>query len=271
MDILFIWRKAVAQEKEKQANIVKSADRVLDILELFAELQQPMSLTEIARRLNLPASSTHKLLKNMEARGFLETDKHEKMFDLGHKTFEIGTRYVQKTNLSAEFQTIAERIVDDINESVFLSVRDADKILYIGEKQSTHPIRFVSHMGMKLPLHATAMGKVLLSYLDPEVVEALYPEEELGTLTEGTINRRADVMEQLEHIRAEGLAYSYGEAVQGVRCVAAPIFGFEEKVIAAMSVSIPESRLTDELWENAKEAVRKGARDLSLKMYYKRD
>lgn len=263
--------KTVTRDQEKPASIVKSADRVLDILELMAELQQPMSLTEIARRLDWPASSTHKLLKNMQARGFLETDKHEKMFALGHKTFEIGTRYVQRTSLAAEFHAVADRIVEEINEAAFLSVRDGDKILYIGEKQSTHPIRFVSHLGMKLPLHATAMGKVLLGFSDPAEVERLYVEEELGTLTEGTIRRLSDLVLQLETIRREGLAYSYGEAVQGVRCVAAPVFGFEKKIIAAMSVSIPESRITEELWEKAREAVQRAARDVSLKMYYKQE
>jgi IclR family KDG regulon transcriptional repressor len=263
--------KRMSKDQDKQPATVKSADRVLDIFELFAEVQESMSLTEISRSLNMPASSTYKLLKNMHARGYLETDRHEKMFYLGHKIFEIGTRYVQKTNLAVEFQQVAERIVDEVNESVFLSIRNGDKVLYIGEKQSSHPIRFVSHLGMKLPLHATAMGKVLLSSMNSEEAEQLYSNEELGSLTERTVQHYSELKGQLEQIRNEGLAYSYGEAVQGVRCVAAPIRGSEEQVIAAMSVSIPESRLTEDLWERTKACVSHGARELSLKMFYKKE
>jgi len=256
------------EQPNKPSATVKSADRVLDIFELFASEQEPMNLVEISRKLDMPVSSTYKILQNLLMRGYLETDKNEKMFKLGYKILEIATRYVQNTDLISEFHYMSQKIVDDINEAVFLSIRNDDKILYIAEKQSTHPVRFVSHRGMKLPLHSTAMGKALLSTLPLQEVEALYPDKEMGKLTDSTVTDREQLMVQLEQIKTEGLSYSYGEAVQGIQCVAAPIFNADGKAAAAMSISIPLSRLTDELWQRALVAVRQGAKELSLNLYH---
>lgn len=249
---------------------VKSADRLMDIFELLADSRTPMSLTDISRALELPPSSTHKLLNNMKARGFLETDPHERLFYLGRKFFEIGTRSMQSSDLTNEFQAIADRIVDEINESVFLSIRHGDKVLYIGEKQSTHPVRFVSHLGMALPLHATAMGKAMLSRFTDSELEALYPDGALGAVTARTIRYLEELRPQLARIREEGLAYSEGESVTGICCAAAPIFGYEGNVVAAMSVSVPEGRMSESLWSDVKRLVADGAKELSVKMYYKR-
>ena len=203
-------------EDIKQSGTVKSADRVLDIIELLASEQEPMNLTEISRALDMPTSSIYKIIKNLLARGYLESDEQEKQFRLGYKILEVGTKYTQNTNLVTEFQYVSQRIVSEINEAVYLSIRNGKNVLYIAEKQSLQPIRFVSHLGMQLPMHATAMGKMLLSELSDTDIEQLYPEEELGTLTENTIHERSSLIEEVSRIRKEKLAYSRSESVQGV-------------------------------------------------------
>lgn len=256
------------EQQEKPVPTVKSADRVLDIFELFAEEEDALSLMDIARKLGLPSSSTYKLLQNLHARGYLESDRQGRSFRLGYKLFEIGSKYARKTSLSEEFNRVAERIVEDLNETVFLSIRNGNKLLYIAEKQCTQPVRFVSHLGMQLPLHSTAMGKALLAGLSDEEIRRLYPSEELGMLTSRTIPTLSLLLEQLQRVRAEGLAYSEGEAVQGIRCVAAPIRKAGGEVVAAMSISIPEPRLDESLWRRAVDWVEQASREISLKLTY---
>ncbi|MDF2670686.1 MAG: IclR family transcriptional regulator [Paenibacillus sp.] len=258
------------QATERQTSTVKSADRVLDIFELFAEEQDTLSLMDISRKLGMPTSSAYKLLQNLLNRGYLETDKHGKMFRLGYKLFEIGSKVSLNRDYATEFQHVAQRIINDINESVFLSIRNGDKVLYIAEKQSTHPVRFVSHMGMQLPLHATAMGKVLLSGMSDEEIVQLYPDGELGKLTEQTLSHLDELLEQLQKIRQDGLAFSSGESVQGIQCVAAPITNASNEIVAAMSVSIPLSRVDKDTWQLVVDAVRQGARELSVQRFFQK-
>lgn len=252
---------------EKTNPTVKSADRVLDMFELFAEVKE-LSLVEISRQLELPTSSVFKILQNLINRGYLEKDESRKTFRLGYKIFEIGVKYVQNTNLTTEFGQIAQHIVGEINEAVYLSIRSGHNILYIAEKQSTQPVRLVSHLGMQLPLHSTAMGKMILSGLDDAEIAELYPETQLGVLTEQTIGSFEQLMEHIREIRREKVAYSNGEAIQGIHCVAAPIYNAEQKIIAAMSTSIPSTRWNETVWNRMKELIVEGANKLSLIHYY---
>lgn len=256
------------KETEKQTTTVKSADRVLDIFELFAERHEPINLTELSRELDMPASSAYKLLQNLLARGYLESDKQGKTFRLGYKLFEIGSKYAQRTDLAGEFQFAAQKMIDDINESVFLTIRNGEMALYIAEKQSTHPVRFVSHLGMQLPLHATAMGKVLLSGMTEDEIAKLYPDKQLGKLTDTTITDFGELMKQIGRIRDEGLGYSMGESVHGIRCVAAPIVGASGQIVSALGVSMPESRWEPGEWERIGRSVVQGAKEISTRLYY---
>lgn len=253
----------------KPIAFVKSADRVLDILELLADEQHPLNLMEISRRLDLPTSSTYKIIQNLLERGYLESDNSEKQFRLGYKLLEIATKYTQSSDLITEFQQFALGIVSEINEAVFLSIRDREHILYVSERQSSHPVRFVSHMGMRLPLHSTAMGKALLSKVSDEEISALYGGRPLEKLTPSTLTDPHQLLDQIRQIRHEGLAYSYGEATQGIRCVAAPVSNAYGEAVAALGISIPDARLTDELWEQTKTWVRQGAAHLSLRSAYR--
>ncbi|MEC0265022.1 IclR family transcriptional regulator [Paenibacillus anseongense] len=254
---------------DKSGQTVKSADRVLDIFELFGEVDtRELSLMDITRRLELPASSVFKILQNLVQRGYLEKDENGKMFHLGYKIFQIGAKYAQQTNLTTEFQYIAAQIVAEVNEAVYLAIRSDRNILYIAEKQSTHHVRFVSHLGMKLPLHTTAMGKLFLSAMRDDDVVQLYSEQELGLLTDRTISDLEKLLEQLQEIRRDGVAFSEGEAVHGIRCTAAPIFNANQEMIAAMSISIPTTRWKEETCSQMTELVVQGAKKLTSIHYY---
>jgi IclR family KDG regulon transcriptional repressor len=254
---------------DKSSQTVKSADRVLDIFELFGEVEaRELSLMDITRQLELPASSVFKILQNLVHRGYLDKDENGKTFRLGYKIFQIGAKYAQQTNLTTEFQYIAGQIVSEVNEAVYLAIRSDRNILYIAEKQSTHHVRFISHLGMKLPLHTTAMGKLFLSAMTDEDVVQLYREQELGLLTDHTISDLEKLVEQLQEIRQAGVAYSEGEAVQGIRCVAAPIYNANQELIAAMSISIPTTRWKEDTWSQMTELVVQGAKKLTSIHYY---
>jgi IclR family KDG regulon transcriptional repressor len=255
---------------DKASQTVKSADRVLDIFELFGEVEaRELSLMDITRQLELPASSVFKILQNLVHRGYLDKDENGKTFRLGYKIFQIGAKYAQQTNLTTEFQYIAGQIVSEVNEAVYLAIRSDRNILYIAERQSTHHVRFISHLGMKLPLHTTAMGKLFLSAMSENDFEQLYgAEQELGLLTDHTISDLEKLVEQLKEIRRVGVAYSEGEAVQGIRCVAAPIYNVNQEMIAAISISIPTTRWKEETWSQMTDLVIQGAKKLTSIHYY---
>lgn len=252
---------------ERQKYKVKSADRVLDIFELFIGDQESYTLTEVAKKLNAPASSTYVIMQNMLERGFLETDASGKKFMLGHKLNALRNHRLTAYDLSGEFHRVADEIFHDLNETMSLSVRMGDKLLYLANKTSTHHLRFNLYAGNTHPVHSTASGKVLLSGLSEEELRALFPADELAKVTEKTISTFPELLKELEKVRREGFGYNSGETVDGVYCVAAPIYDVDGKMIAAVSISIPQVRITDDIWKRVHHNVKYMSRELSGKKY----
>ncbi|WP_274362110.1 IclR family transcriptional regulator [Paenibacillus thermotolerans] len=251
----------------QQTPKVKSADRVLDIFELFTGEKDSYNLTEISKALNMPPSSTYLIMQNMLNRGYLETDRSGKQFRIGYKLFTIRSGYMRSTSLTGEFNQIAEKIVDDLNETVSLAIKAGDQLLYIGEKVSSHALRFTPNMGTTLPLHATASGKIMLADLTMEELRMLYPTEELGQMTGKTISSFSELLKELDKVRERGIGYNLGETVDGVHCVAGPVVDAEGRTAASISISIPIVRITDEIWEKVHYWIRRSCEELGVKVY----
>ena len=252
---------------DNKGHKVKSADRVLDILELFAGEREEYSVTDIATTLDMPASSAYMLVQNMLSRGYLETDRSGKLFRMGYKIFEIRTRYMHSTSLITEFYRVAGKIVDNLNETVFLGVRGGNQLIYIAEKQIPTPLRFTTQFGKTLPLYASASGKILLCNCTEEEIRALYPPSELKPLTPNTITSVDTLLKQVETARKEAIAFNMGETVGDVHCIAGPIYDPEGGIVASMSISIPTVRISGEIWGRAMEWIRQGCRELSYRVY----
>jgi len=253
--------------QQQQFPKVKSADRVLDIFELYTGDRDSFTLTDIAKALNMPVSSTYQIIQNMLNRGYLEADSTGKNFHLGNKIFEIRVQHRKNTNLPTEFFNVAAKMAEDLNETVLLAVRSGDKVVYIAEKTVAQPIRVSSSIGSVLPLHASASGKILLSRFTDEEIDALYPNDKLETFTSRTISSVRALKEELTKVRAMGIAYNFGESIEGVHCVAGPIYDMEDNVVASVSVSIPVVRITDDLWERTQFWIKKACQDISNKVY----
>lgn len=261
----YSWKEGV---KVEPATVkVKSADRVLDILELYIGKRGSYSLTDIAKILNMPPSSTHQILQNMLARGYLEMDETGKQFLLGYKLFEIRTDYMRNTDIKREFYRIANKMTADLNEIVCLAIRSADKVLYIGETQTTHAMRVTASLGSVLPLYASASGKLIMTGLTNEEIDEIYPEEELELLTERTIPTKTLLKQQLEVIKAEGIAYNYGESVDDLRCIAGPIYNASGLIVASVSITIPVTRMTDEKRERMIYLIKKSCEEIGNRVF----
>ncbi|BBI31611.1 IclR family transcriptional regulator [Cohnella abietis] len=251
----------------QQTPKVKSADRVLDIFELFTGEKESYNLTEISKGLNMPPSSTYLILQNMLNRGYLETDRSGKQFRMGYKLFTIRSGYMRSSSLTGEFNMIAEKIIDDLNETISLAIKAGSELLYIGEKVSKHALRFNPNVGTTLPLHATAAGKVLLADLSMEELRALYPTEELERVTDKTISTFSDLLKELNKVRTQGFGYNMGETVDGVHCVGGAVLDSDGRAVASVSISIPVVRITGEVWGNVHDWIKRACEELSNKVY----
>jgi DNA-binding IclR family transcriptional regulator len=247
---------------------VKSAARVLDILEHLARSDCELTLTEIATALGLPKSSTWLLLQTLSGRGYLELRSASGPFSLGPKVMELAGAYARKASLLQSFPAVARGLVQVCEETVQLAILIGVEVLYLAKEDGTRPVRLVSDTGKRLPAHATALGKVLLASFSDEELAEKFSKHPLTRLTPHTITSFHDLKLELTAVRSKGYAIDNEEVVEGLLCFAAPVRDAGGKVVAAMSVAVPKHRVGEGDADRYVGLIREAACELSRRIGY---
>jgi DNA-binding IclR family transcriptional regulator len=233
----------------KPANLVQTIERTALILEILGHAPSGLSLGELSEKVELPKGTTHRLLTSLAYFDFIRQDQASKHYHLGFKLVELGNHLLSHIDLRNEARPYLIGLSDDVQETVHLVVLDKNKALYI-DKVDLHSrrngLQMVSSLGSKIPLHCTAVGKVLLAFMPETDAEMIFQNINCDRRTANTITDPSRLKQHLKMIRAKGYAVDDEENEEGVRCVAAPIRNEIGEVVAAMSVSGPTTRITVE-------------------------
>lgn len=247
-----------------QTEGVKSASRVLDIFELLAQHHDGCSLSKIATRLTIPKSSAHGLIATLMSRGYLREGRHDRTYRLGPRLFELGSEYVAGTDLITDGQEVVREVARSCDETVHLAILDGVEVVYVAKEEGTNTIRMVSAVGKRFPAYGTSVGKMLLAALPAAELDRLYPPQQpLLPITPRTIVDPVAFRRELAETRQRSYATDFEESTPGLCCIAAPIYGSDEAVVAAISVSVPTVRFTAERQTQLRLLVQQGADRLS--------
>ncbi|HXW82250.1 MAG TPA: IclR family transcriptional regulator [Acidimicrobiales bacterium] len=258
-------RDAVIVDAESSSSGVKSAERVLAILEYLATNREA-TFSSITRDLALPNSSAHELLRTMARRRFIELDPINRRFCLGIRAWEIAQGYTAASNLVVLARPLMQELTARTLETVQLACLDGLENVYLAISESPHPMKLVSKPGGRLPAHATGLGKVLLASLPEDELARRLDGVELARFTERTIVDVEALGLELVRIRARGFGEDNEEYVVGCRCIAMPIRGPELGVVAAMSVSVPTPRFNQAVARWIREALAKAVAELESRL-----
>lgn len=258
--------RSVALENNGAA-LVKSADRVLQIFDLIA-VHGPRTFSEIVADLGLPASSTHNLLRTLVHRNYLLVDPEDRHYHLGLRLWEVAQAYTAGDSLPRLAQPIMDRIVKLTGETVQLARLDGVENVYLAISESPQPMKLVSAVGKRLYAHATGLGKVLLAGLPEDEAARRLATVRLPRFTANTLVDLDELLAALEVVRSQGYASDNEEYVVGCRCIAMPIRDAGGRVAAAMSVSIPTPRYSEEVAARIHAALRDAVSELSERLGY---
>lgn len=217
--------------------LIQAVERALNILELFNEQKVELNLAEISQQTGLHKSTLHSLLKTLQAQGYIEQTEANAPYRLGVKLLERGY-LVQR---SRDFITVARPFLEELSErtgqTVHLGVLDGKSGVYVDKVEGTRSIIVYSRIGRRMPIHTTAIGKVLLAFQSPAIIGKTLDGYDFASSTENTITRRAEYEAALAKVRSGGFAVDEQENVRGCRCAAVPIWGHDRKLVAAISIS----------------------------------
>lgn len=202
---------------------VKSAERTLQILEAFAEACEPLALSELARRIAIPVSACHGLVRTLKARGYL--------YELGSRRGYYPTlRWLEKARAIAAHDPVAERVAPfleslagETGESVLLGRLLGERVVYLLVIESRNSIRYSAQVGDLKPMHSSSAGKALLGSMSDEERSARLATLKLARVTANTITSRETLERDLATSRARGWYMTRGENVADVHAIAAPV------------------------------------------------
>ncbi len=232
-----------AADEPGQGERVKSAARVLDLVEAVAAHEAGLTFPALLQLSRIPKSSLHALLGVLTARGWLDLDEATRLYTLGVKVWENGQAYRKGRDLVREARPVMESIAGAINETVQLAQLDGTENVYLAKVDSTHPLRLQSEVGARLSAHATGLGKAMLACLGDDEVRRRLGRNALPRMTPHTIVTADALIEELQRVRFWGFAVDDQEYTPGLFCVAVPIRDQRGDAVAAVSVSVPLLRL----------------------------
>jgi IclR family transcriptional regulator, KDG regulon repressor len=258
-------RSETEQLAHKQAS--SSVLKALDVMEALVAAPTPLTLTEIAKAVDRPLPTTHRLLRTLELRDWVESV--DGRYRLTLKLFDLGITVASRIDIVAESRPRGEELCRELDETINVSVRSGSSAVYVLKVESPRSVRLISQLGMHVPLHATAMGKVLLAYADEaERADTLRDlGSKLDARTEHTITTRKALEQELGEVTERGWAVDNEEYDYGLTCVAAPIFDRGERVTAAISVAGPTARMSGRL-DSVGHSVTAAAADISKRLGY---
>lgn len=224
---------------------IKSAERVMDLLDLISQHEGGQSFGTIRDALNLPKSSLHGLLQVMTSRGYLDLDPDLKVYRIGVRAWQVGRGFLLPDHLASAGKTFLREARDQLNETIQMAVLDGIENVYIAKEDSDQPLRLVSEVGKRLPAYTTGLGKVLLAALPEDEIIRRFTGIRLQKYTEHTIGTMPELLQVLTDARRLGYSEDSGEYTEGLYCVAVPVFNSTGGVVAAISCSIPSPRVLD--------------------------
>lgn len=230
----------------RDKNNIEVGPKLFAVLEYFVRedaTQHPVSVRDMAVALPFARTTLHRILRTLENIGYIEKAAEKSHYRLGHKFYELTEPATHYRRLMSVAKAVMVDLMIRFSETVNLGVLDEHQVSYIDVIESPSSLRTAANAGDRNPLHSTSLGKALLAFLPDEEVEVVLEKNPMVKMTSKTITQRKHLIEHLASVREHGVAFDLEENVEGVTCVASPIFDQRGRVVAAISVSGPSSRM----------------------------
>lgn len=230
-------------QSKGNGQIVRVVDKAFTTLQVLSQADRDMDLAGLAGETGMPKSTLVRLLHTMKLHNVVQQDSKTRRYRLGWALIHLGKAAEHQFDLERIVRPYLDQLSKETSETASFATLEGTRAVYLAQVLTNSIIRGVPPIGAELPLHCTAVGKVLLTSFSDEQIEKLVAEHGLPRLTENTIDNTEQLRREVALIAERGYALDNEEAERGGRCIAAPICDDTGKVIAALSITGPTSRI----------------------------
>ncbi len=244
---------------------IQSLDRALDVLDLLAA-HTGLTLSEIATKLDQSPATMHRVLATLEARDVVEMDAQTQSWHIGAAAYRLGSAFLHRSGVVERSRPAMRRLMEQTGETSNLGIEMHGNVMFISQIETSETIRAFFPPGTISPMHASGIGKALLSHYAEDRMTQFLTGRTLESFTEKTITSPGALKEDLRLARQQGWAFDDEEKTTGMRCVAAPILDIYGDAIAGISVSGPTHRMGTDRIGDIGALVRAAALEISRGM-----
>lgn len=256
-------------EKPEKGGGVQSLARAFSILEEVGRAAEGVGLADISKAVGLHNSTTFHLVKTMVQLGYLRQDRENKRYRLGRPLFSLAASALNEIELINITTPYLEELADETKESCHFAIASGCDVIIIARADGSGAFRLSERMGTVRPAHATALGKVLLAARDSSQLERYFKDRHFESYTPNTITDPQRLLDEIETVRKNGIAFDDAEFHLEVRCAAAPVYDFTGQVTGSVGISGPIWRISLAALQEKTESLRDMAQRISAELGYK--
>ncbi|HEX5481486.1 MAG TPA: IclR family transcriptional regulator [Terriglobia bacterium] len=242
---------------------VRSLERAMMILELLASSRTGLSLLELVQKTKMPRSSVHCLLVTLQRRGYLYHNDKTGRYMFGLQLFSLANMAVSGLKLREEAAPFLRSLVEKTQLTVHMAILEHGEAVLISKYEPPGIFRLATWIGKRMDLHCTSLGKALMAYLPSEEVSRIIEEHGLPRHNDNTICSKKRLKEEMERTTGRGYAVDDEEDELGLCCIGAPVFGFDNHVMASISIAGTTNQVTRENLRKLAEQVKQTAMAIS--------
>ena len=245
----------------------QSVEKTLQIIEFLADSREPMKLIDISKYTNMPSSTVLRMVNTLLEKGYAYQEADTNRYGLTLRFTAIGMQLSLQNRIRDFAHYFLLDLSKETGESTCLAIEEDKEVIYIDAIDGgSGMLKITQRIGIRAPMHSTGVGKLMLTEFSPEALELLQQQKGLTKLTNNTLTTLNDLNKELDAIRVQGYAIDNEECEIGARCVAAPIRNYENKIVAAISVSGPVSRMTLDRIPNLSKLIIETANKISVRL-----
>lgn len=259
----------VAKKTNKKRYEIPNLRKAFELLEMLSEERDGITFPIMLENIKCNKTSLFRILMTLENMGYLRKNAENDAFSISRKILSLAYPVLCDANIIQESLDVVHSLRDEIGETTMLGVLLDNECVMVEQEYGLSSFNFIGKIGMKSPLHASAPGKALLSALPKAELEKILPKLNFEKFAKNTVSNIEQLNRQIEKFSQLKYAYDASEAIDGVNCVAAPIFDLHANPVAVIWITGPAHRVLESEFDTLGKKVLQSAMKISERLGYK--
>ncbi len=230
--------------KESSAGTMQSLDRALNVLTTVAQLERT-ALSDLSREVDVPTATTHRILTTLQKHGYVSFDEERQEWMIGIEAYRTGASFLKRNSVLETGRPVLRRLMQESGETANLAVPDGAEVVFVGQVETSNPIRAFFPPGARTAMYASGTGKAILAAMSPAALEKALSATDHKAFTANTQFPRDRLLADLAVTQSRGWSHDREERYDGMSCVGAAIYNARQEPCAGISVSGPTVRFDD--------------------------